>query len=473
MAGTRQSPLKRYLGWGQNFVDAVNLPEFEFRLGHVERVFTHPLDKKGYIGTLKSQIPKNPIGAILYKSVKGSLPIFGNEKIAIPLLRGISDSIAKGDLVLWTTIGKQNYYLGPINTTNQPTETPDIFYNILKNPIDDDRKNRLDGYSINFPSSPPGFKISKLNKKPIPSIDFPKDPIGGINGTAYFESTFSDTILDGRHGNSIRVGSRHNNPVLNIHNGRSSGVESLNEGSLICMTALGSIYDNWDQSNVFNRNYILSCDTVTSTNSDYKPYNICSGNDEQANQHFFDVNYASIKRALNKENIGNHQMILFSDRITFDARGVDGDFNASSRRNINFGAGGNFTLATKGYTVFETKNIYIGKKAKDRTEPMVLGNKLRELLVSVMELLKNANALVQGIPVPLVDSLGTPLLKTEMVTNIQTVLDELNEPYEGWVESDGDKGFASDRTNSGGPNFFSNHHFIEPNREKPESTGVA
>ena len=104
---------------------------------------------------------------------------------------------------------------------------------------------------------------------------------------------------------------------------------------------------------------------------------------------------------------------------------------------------------------------------------MVLGNKLRELLVSVMELLKNANALVQGIPVPLVDSLGTPLLKTEMVTNIQTVLDELNEPYEGWVESDGDKGFASDRTNSGGPNFFSNHHFIEPNREKPESTGVA
>ena len=58
MAGTRQSPLKRYLGWGQNFVDAVNLPEFEFRRGHVERVFTHPLDKKGYIGTLKVKYQK-------------------------------------------------------------------------------------------------------------------------------------------------------------------------------------------------------------------------------------------------------------------------------------------------------------------------------------------------------------------------------------------------------------------------------
>ena len=68
------------------------------------------------------------------------------------------------------------------------------------------------------------------------------------------------------------------------------------------------------------------------------------------------------------------RIIINSDRIIFNSKLED--ITASSNRNINFGAGGNFTVANKGYSVFESRNIYIGNKAKERQEPMVLGEEL-------------------------------------------------------------------------------------------------
>ena len=102
LRNTLRSRTKRF---GENFVDDIILPELEFRLGHVERVFTNRQDLNSYKGKLRFKIPSNPSGCILIKAVKGVLPIFGNESIAKPLLRGISDSIARGDLVLFTDIG--------------------------------------------------------------------------------------------------------------------------------------------------------------------------------------------------------------------------------------------------------------------------------------------------------------------------------------------------------------------------------
>ena len=151
---------------------------------------------------------------------------------------------------------------------------------------------------------------------------------------------------------------------------------------------------------------------------------------------------------------------MFSDRITFDAQGENGgDLTMSAFRNINLGAGGNYTLTNKGFTVFESKNIYIGAGAKKRTEPMVLGNKLKELLVIIMKILKDANALVQGVPIPLVDSTNAPL-----TLRVNDVLEELEREYKTNY-NDEKKVPESDRS-IGGPEFFSRHHFIEINRSK-------
>ena len=139
-------------------------------------------------------------------------------------------------------------------------------------------------------------------------------------------------------------------------------------------------------------------------------------------------------------------MIIFSDRITFDARNPDGgDFTVSANNNINFGAGKNFTLNNSGYSVINSNNIYLGVQSKEKTEPMVLGNELRLILIRIMEVLNKSRANVQGVALPLVDSNLAPLnLIPE--NEIGTILQDLKN---------------LDPQNGGG--FFSKHHYIEQN----------
>ena len=162
---------------------------------------------------------------------------------------------------------------------------------------------------------------------------------------------------------------------------------------------------------------------------------------------------------------------MFSDRITFDAQ--KNDFTVSALRNINFGAGKNFTLTNKGYSVFESKNIYIGKGAKQRSQPMVLGEELRRLLVSILRLINDSRALVQGVPIPLVKQDTSPLL-----ADITKIMQEFNlgtMPAPGGSPESPVTGYDTQMTGSnmeiplgdrtiGGATFFSNHHFIETNR---------
>ena len=473
LKNTLRSRTKRF---GENFVDDIILPELEFRLGHVERVFTNRQDLNSYKGKLRFKIPSNPSGCILIKAVKGVLPIFGNESIAKPLLRGISDSIARGDLVLFTDIGNQTYYLGPINTTNEVTVTPDSLSTLKKNPIVDSRKDHQNGYSQNFP--PPKTPVTKLIKTYMPQTDFPNGINKGNFGTdAYHEGSFSDVTLDGRHGNSIRIGSRSSNPILNIHNGRYKNAETLNDGSLISMTSLGSLNDNW----VMNQDYLLSSDRKIGSEyqdiqeGQYSGYLLNFGNDgepgDEKREDTFDYDYGSISSILENGSQDKDQMIIFSDRITFDAR--KNDFTVSAFRNINFGAGKNFTLTNKGYSVFESKNIYIGKGAKQRSQPMVLGEELRRLLVSILRLINDSRALVQGVPIPLVKQDTSPLL-----ADITKIMQEFNlgtMPAPGGSPESPVTGYDTQMTGSnmdiplgdrtiGGATFFSNHHFIETNR---------
>ena len=156
---------------------------------------------------------------------------------------------------------------------------------------------------------------------------------------------------------------------------------------------------------------------------------------------------------------------MFSDKITFDARSpTAGDFTVSANRNINFGATKNFTLNNKGFSVINSGNIYLGKEAKNRTEPMVLGNKLKDLLIKIMEILRDSRALVQGVPIPLVKQDSSPIL-----IEIEKVLSDLNNEFSPEVNTENAQNPIpiGDRS-KGGPSFFSHYHFIESNvRPKP------
>ena len=109
----------------------------QFVPGHVETVITsehHILYKrlKGSLGEGAGMLI-NAIRAKAHHPIKGDKVHFENQKldkamesIYIPLFRGIADVPTQGDPVLLCNFDGLNYYLGPLNTINNPNQNPDI-----------------------------------------------------------------------------------------------------------------------------------------------------------------------------------------------------------------------------------------------------------------------------------------------------------------------------------------------------------
>ena len=78
---------------------------YSFSLGLVHRVFLNDTD------VIKQKSETNSYGIISIKALDSTLATVQRVFEARPLLRGISDSITRGDLVLFTFIGKKTYYI--------------------------------------------------------------------------------------------------------------------------------------------------------------------------------------------------------------------------------------------------------------------------------------------------------------------------------------------------------------------------
>ena len=124
-------------------------------------------------------------------------------------------------------------------------------------------------------------------------------------------------------------------------------------------------------------------------------------------------------------------------------------------KNINIGAAQNLTLNNQGKSVINSGNIYLGQQARDKKEPLVLGDELRTLLLDIMTILQDSRALVQGVPIPLVDDSSSPMFQ-----RIQNLITELQ------PRTEGDNEFTND-----GPKFMSHHHYIEINNREQNNEG--
>tara|TARA_Y100000310_G_scaffold151120_1_gene150648 strand:+ start:145 stop:1539 length:1395 start_codon:yes stop_codon:yes gene_type:complete len=454
MSNKYRHPISSVINRFGQTVDSTINPDFEFKLGHVERVFSSAVDVSNYIGNLDLK-PPDSSQLILLSSTRGLLPSIKKSILAQPLLRGINDSITRGDAVIYTNIEGKIFYLGPINVSNNPNYTPDHTFRKAIKASDDSR-----GYGKLFPKK----IVSKLEKYQSP-LDFPQEGLPGVersvdrNSEPDLVSKFTDLVLEGRHSNSIRIGSKGIYPLITISNNRNGFVENRNDGSNISMFSDGSIKEHFPTGPFENsEDYLLSSDSKIinemESETGYKGFKIGYGNDNIDKENEFDYNYG----LSTVPEIKKDQMIIFSDKITFDAK--ENDITVSAFRNINFGAGKNFTLTNKGFTVLESKNIYIGKSAKQRTQPMVLGDKLGEFLAVITSILQDAHALVQGVPIPLVDAKGISL-----TTRINEVMKELSNEYK--PQYDTEKGVPLSDRSIGGPRFYSRHHFIEPNPGEP------
>ena len=72
-------------------------------------------------------------------------------------------------------------------------------------------------------------------------------------------------------------------------------------------------------------------------------------------------------------------------------------------------------------------------------QPMVLGNKLLEVLQDTLTALKEANGLVQGIPVPLTDSTGAPGTFSAKIVPIEQKLTKILSQYHSIEPNEGTK----------------------------------
>jgi len=331
---------------------------------------------------------------------------FSEDNRYFPLLRNHGDVPTKGDPVLLCTIGKINYYLGPLNTiNNSPTWNDDLNYKkeltIQNSDIQQNTQRGERGESVNFNKEGLYQRLQKIRNE---DLDYGK-VVNEVTG---------DYLIEGRHGNSVRVGSRSNDPYIFISNKRGylNKFESLSDGSLITITSNGTLaqhfsgyYDVNTEENITG--FQLSSDGVE--NNTYPigliHSDLNNGADIQDTIYGYDGN----------------QMLLHSDRITLNSK-LD-DIFISSIKDIHIGAGEKLSINASMSLNILSNNVNIGNSNKATMESMVLGDSLLELLTELVEALNGAASLFYGSPLPLVDSTNAPLA-TKM-TSIQQKLNNI------------------------------------------------
>ena len=342
-----------------------------------------------------------------------------------PLLRGMVDVPIKGDQVLLCNFGGVDYYFGPLNSINSPNFNVDTL-NTGFNPNNSNSKVKKKATfreKFNLPLNYLLAPVTRLHKNYNEILDDPFKSNEGEDGSISKKDTHGDLVIEGRYGNSMRIGSRGSLPLITISNGRNPGqnIEKYFDGSLISIVSGGSILDHFG-------NFVLASDSVENN------ARLTGGGNDSEETSKFDYTFG-----IDGEDVvvGN-QIFMNSDKITLNAR--NNNITLSSLANIDIGTGNNLTINTKNYTSIESSNIYLGKQAQEKTEPLVLGTKLKLFLEELIGIMEVSHGLVNGVPIPLADSKAVPLLPK--ITVLKNKLSS--------------------------PEFWSEYHFIEDNGQKAD-----
>ena len=322
-----------------------------------------------------------------------------------PLLRGIQDIPTVGDPVLLCTMGGINYYLGPLNTQGLPCFNVDNYRGdqLTIEGLAKATKEEIKGVTPNFQEKP----VKRLQKLLNENLDNPNNDPNFLPRTIH-----GDLVFEGRHGNSLRLGSRHVNPYIIIQNGRPFGnlIESSNKGSIFAFLEKGSIREHFIR------------DTIKKDDGDKpEPYffTLADSEIEEPKRHI-QLTYATgLGRGLGIDGEENpnitetiygyneNQIFQNSDRITINAR-TDSIFLAAFKH-IHMGSGDSMTFSTSNNILMEaetTLNCNIGEKVTitspeidlggEAVEPLVLGDKLVVWLESLIDKLAIVSSMTTG-----------------------------------------------------------------------------
>ena len=375
-------------------------------------VHSEESDRYGGPNTINTIIAKPHITDELYKR-RATL---GEKDRYYPLFRTMNDVPSEGDPVLLCTIGKINYYLGPINTTtnsptwnHDPNDTPELSIEQDENTLALTITERR-GETQNFNKENLYKRLTKRRKE---ELDY---------GNAIFKTT-GDTIFEGRHGNSLRIGSRSNNPYVFISNQRNPfiDIESIEDGSILSMTSDGTLNQHLgngqgvsaDESKPILINFQLSSDSLEEPNRSMGDVVSNVNNNQDVQELIYNYN-------------GN-QMLLHSDRITLNSK-LD-DIYLSSIKDIHIGTGRHLTISTNEDLIISSERTFIGNPLLNgesrEMESMVLGTTLLELLKETLAVIKSSQGICQGAPIPLADDTGAPGGVNAKITQIEQKIDQI------------------------------------------------
>ena len=309
----------------------------------------------------------------------------GEENRYYPLLRGIQETPSIDDPVLLAKFGGVNYYLGPLNTEGSPNYNKDKFSGKgLATGLEAGQKNDGSNTAKLFVKTP----VGRLEKRLKPILDAPINP-----ETILSNDIHGDMLFEGRHGNSVRIGSRNINPYIIISNGRNylNSVETSLDGTIFGIFKNGTIREHFSE------------DYVDGGEDEPEKYEFTLADDE------LDTVHRSISKTfstsmgrgtgpsdklggsgkddedITKTIYGYHkdQVFLSSGRITFNSR--DESMFLASKQFMHFGSGNNITFSTSNtflvdsatstiiktplFKVEAAKEVYINGKDK-----ITLGN---------------------------------------------------------------------------------------------------
>ena len=323
-----------------------------------------------------------------------------------PLIRGFSDSVVKGDSVLVTIVGDVGYYLGPLNNTNTPSDTSSTIRG--SSGVLNKKNFGLPPVKVKSKTYPYETKFNRLIKDFNVDLDDPDEQTKRIkspsSGNTILSDIHTDMILEGRHGNSIRIGSRNRFPNLIINNGRDSGqsFESINDSSIFGMFHQGSVLQHFrpDLEFVDEESYAFKLgDESIETPTNFikgsfttplgrgQPIDGEADSDVEATIYGYEGAFS----------------ILNSDRIILNARKEN--MFISAFQHLHLGSGNSLTFSTSKNTLFNSSErfdinspeVRLGSAVDEDTQPIVLGdnlvNKLTELCSQLDSLISNITAI--------------------------------------------------------------------------------
>ena len=349
-----------------------------------------------------------------------------------PLMRGVTDSVTREDLVLITIVGDVGYYLGPLNVSNAPSSTTSNIASVSGNK----------GESMKSKTYPYQAKFNRLVKKFKPDLDDPEKTATRFKSPSSGEEILfdihTDLSLEGRHGNSIRLGSRNRFPNVIIDNGRGTNqsFESVNDSSILGMFHQGSILEHFPPED---------------ENLDDSPYSFrLSDETIESPTNFISATFTSpLGRGNTIEGETDSDIentiygytgpftILNSDRLIINARKEN--LFLSAKNHIHIGSGNSLTFSTSQNTIFNSSErfdinapeVRLGSAIDDETEPLVLGNtlanKIQDLCFELDELINQ----IISITVPTTQGpSGTPINSaafTPVQSGIRKVADTIDD----------------------------------------------